>query len=284
MKTRAFDPIDPSTIDRSKEQVAVMFSGGTDSLLAGAIGAETFARVHLLTFHVSQMSNWERSRKAAQRLIDKYGPDKVAHRMIDNDGLFRKFYLSQYGRDLRKYGLYLNCTVCVSCGFAFRVRSIVYCHQYGCRFLWDGLQDEGASEHIYSVLGAERQRVVEDFCREYGIIKESPVYNISRTDHVLYEKGLLPERQTKLRALGDADMQNAVYSKQLERWHETQADCVGNVVGLTYLVGSFLPRHGHERNKELMLRYHHERMNIARDLLDRHFSGETIPYLEIPQN
>ncbi len=271
-----------STVDKSQEQVIVMFSGGTDSLLAGAIGAETFKRVHLVTYHVSQMSHWERSRKAAQMLIDRYGADKVVHRIIDNDGLFRYFYRSQYWRDLRKYGLYMNCTVCMSCGFAFRVRSLVYARKYGCRYLWDGLQDEGASEHLYPILDRHRQEVVEEFCREYGVIKESPVYDISRTDHVLYEKGITDRKQLKLRALGDMDMQNEEYMRQLNLWHETQADCTGNVVGLTYLVGAFLPRYGHERNMELGRSYHAERLQMARDILDRHFAGESIPFLEIP--
>jgi 7-cyano-7-deazaguanine synthase in queuosine biosynthesis len=274
--------IDEVGIDRSQEQVAVMFSGGTDSLLASAIGAETFKKVHLLTYHVSQMSNWERSRNAAQLLVDHYGADKVVHQIIDNDALFRKLYLGQYFRDLRKYGLYINCTVCMACGFAFRVRSVVYCRKHGCRYLWDGLQSEGAEEHLYPLLNPDRQQAVVDFCREYGVIKESPVYNISRTDHVLYEKGITTKKQLKLRALGDAGMEDEGYKGQLEQWHSTQADCTGNVVGLTYLVGAFLPRCGQERNLEFGLSYHEERMDIARDLLDRYFAGEPIPFLDIP--
>ena len=273
---------DPLSTGRSQEQVTVMFSGGTDSTLAAAIGAEMFKKVHLLTFHVSQMSNWERSRKAAQLLIDRYSPDKVIHRIIDNDALFRRLYLSQYLRDLREYGLYLNCMVCLACGLGFRVRSLVYCRKYGIHYLWDGLQSEGAPTHIYPILDASRQQVVTEFCRDYGVIKESPVYDISRTDHVLYEKGLAPEKQMKLRALGDADMDGEQYLGQLKRWHETQADCTGNVVGLIYLVGAFLPRYGYAGNQELGRRYHEERIQIARGLLDRYFAGEPIPFLDIP--
>lgn len=111
-------------IDRSQEQVTVMFSGGTDSMLAAAIGAETFKKVHLVTFHTSQMSHWERSRKGAQMLIDRYGADKVVHRIIDNDLLFRKLYLGNYFRDLKRYGLYLTCMVCPAYGLGFQVRSL----------------------------------------------------------------------------------------------------------------------------------------------------------------
>ena len=70
----------------------------------------------------------------------------------------------------------------------------------------DGLQNEGAEEHLYPLLNPDRQQAVVDFCREYGVIKESPVYDISRTDHVLYEKGITTKKQLKLRALGDAGM------------------------------------------------------------------------------
>lgn len=269
-------------IDRSQEQAAVMFSGGTDSTLAAAIGAETFKKVHLLTFHTSQMSHWERSRIGAQVLIGRYGADKVIHRIIDNDALFRKLHFSNYFMDLKKYGLYLTCLVCPACGVGFQVRSLVYCRKYGCRYLWDGLQSEGASEHIYPGLHPDIQGGITELYRDYDVIRESPVYHISRTDYALYEKGLTDRRGLKLRALLDVDMQTEGYKKQLKLWHRTQADCVGNVVGLMYLVSAFLPRYGHEANKELMGSYFAERIEMARGFLERYFAGEPMPFLDIP--
>jgi 7-cyano-7-deazaguanine synthase in queuosine biosynthesis len=266
-----------------QQEVAVMFSGGTDSMLAAAIGAETFRRVHLLTFHTSQMSHWDRSRIGAQVLREHYGRDKVVHRIIDNDALFRRLYLGNYLRDLRKYGLYLTCLVCPACGVGFHVRSLVYCREQGCRYVWDGLQSEGTDEHIYPGLHPGVQSRITEFCRDYGVIRESPVYDISRTDYVLYEKGLTDRRGLKLRALLDEDMQGSEYKEQLHLWHRTQADCVGNVVGLTYLVCAFLPRRGGEANSRLMGDYFAERIEMARVLLDRYFAGERLSYLEIPE-
>jgi 7-cyano-7-deazaguanine synthase in queuosine biosynthesis len=271
-------------IDRSQEQVAVMFSGGTDSTLAAAIAAETFKKVHLVSFHVSQMSNWERQRKGAQVLIDRYGANKVVHRMIDNDALFRELHLGHYFRDLKKYGLFLACLVCPACAVGMTTRVLVYCRQYGCRYVWDGVQSEGSSEHIYPILRRNIYVRITEFCRDYGVIHESPVYDISRTDHVLYEMGLTDRKQLKLRALGDADMQNEKYVNQLEEWHKTQADCVGNTLGLIYLVGAFLPRYGNERNEELSQSYFTERIEMARRFLDRYFAGEPVPFLDIPQD
>jgi 7-cyano-7-deazaguanine synthase in queuosine biosynthesis len=271
-------------IDRSQEQVAVMFSGGTDSMLAAATGAETFKKVHLVTFHTSQMSHWERSCIGAQALIDRYGTDKVVHRIIDNDALFRNLHFSNYFKDLKKYGLYLTCLVCPACGVGFQVRSLVYCRKYGCRYLWDGLQDEGASEHIYPGLHPDVQGRITELCRDHGVIRESPVYDISRTDYVLYEKGLTDRRGLKLRALLDADMKTEEYKEQLNLWHRTQADCTGNVVGLMYLIGAFLPRYGHEANKELMGSYFEERIEMGRAFLERHFAGEPVPFLDIPED
>jgi 7-cyano-7-deazaguanine synthase in queuosine biosynthesis len=271
-------------IDRSQEQVAVMFSGGTDSMLAAAMGAEAFKQVHLLTFRTSQMSNWERSCIGAKQLVDRYGAEKVIHRIIDNDSLFRTLHFSNYFQDLKKYRLYLNCLVCPACGVGFQVRSLVYCRTYGCRYLWDGLQDEGTDEHIYPGLLPEVQDRITDLCRDYGIIRESPVYNISRTDYVLYEKGLTDRRGLKLRALLDSDMQSAEYKEQLDLWHRTQADCIGNVVGLTYMVGAFLPRRGHEANRKMMGNYFAERIEMARGYLEEHFAGNLVPFLDIPED
>jgi len=269
-------------IDRSQEEVAVMFSGGTDSTLAAAMGAEVFKRVHLATFRTSQMSNVEKVRRGAQVLIDRYGADKMIHRIIDNDALFRKFYFSNYLRDLKKYGLYLTCLLCPACGIGFQVRSLVYCLKYGCRYLWDGLQSEGASEHPYAFLHPDIQGGIRELCRDYGVICESPVYDISRTDYVLYEKGLTNRRGLKLRALLDSNMQTEEYKKQKDLWHRTQADCTGNVVGLTYLLVAFLPRHGHEASRKLMGSYFAERIEMAQGFLDRYFAGEPVPFLGIP--
>lgn len=284
MKRTEGDAASEEKRDRSQEQVAVMFSGGTDSTLAAAIGAETFKRVHLLTFRTSQMSNWERSRTGAQVLIERYGVDKVIHRIIDNDALFRRLHFSNYRQDLKKYGLYLTCLVCPACGVGFQVRSLVYCRTHGCRYLWDGLQSEGAEEHIYPGLDPDIQGGITELCRDYGVIRESPVYDVSRTDYVLYEKGLTDRRGLKLRALLDSDMESAVYKEQLDQWHRTQADCTGNVVGLTYLVAAFLPRHGHQANKELMGSYFAERIEMARGYLERFFAGESMPFLDIPED
>ena len=278
------NPENSADMDRSQEQVAVMFSGGTDSMLAAAIGAETFKKVHLLTFHTSQMSNWERSRIGAQVLVDRYGPDKVIHRIIDNDALFRTLYLSNYRRDLKKYGLYLTCLVCPACGVGFQVRSLVYCSKHGCRYLWDGLQNEGASEHIYPGLNPDIQGGITELCRDYGVARESPVYNISRTDYVLYEKGLTDRKGLKLRALLDANMRSVEYREQLNQWHRTQPDCTGNVVGLMYLVCAFLPRYGHKANKKLMGSYFAERIEMARVFLERYFAGDPAPFLDIPHD
>lgn len=273
-----------SGTDKSQEQVAVMFSGGTDSMLAAAIGAETFKQVHLLTFRTSQMSHWERSCIGAQVLRDRYGADQVIHRIIDNDALFRKLYSSNYRKDLKKYSLYLTCLVCPACGVGFQVRSLVYCRKYGCQYLWDGLQSEGATEHLYPGLQPDIQQGITELCRDYGVIRESPVYDISRTDYVLYEKGLTDRRGLKLRALLDADMQSEGYKEQLNLWHRTQADCTGNVVGLMYLIGAFLPRRGHQANKELMESYFVERIEMARRFLERYFAGEPVPFLDISEN
>ena len=267
--------------NRQEEQVAVMFSGGTDSTLAAAMAAETFKKVHLLTFRTSQMAHAERSRLSSNNLIERYGADKIVHYIIDNDALFRKFYFSQYKRDLRKYGLYLNCLVCPACGVGFQVRSLLYCRTFGCRYIWDGLQSEGTKEHLYPGLQPEVQGILTDLYQDYDVIRESPVYDISRTDYVLYERGITDRRGLKLRALLDADLSDESYQEQLNRWHKTQADCTGNVVGLVYLVCAFLPKHGQAASTKLMTEYFAERVTMAREYLEIHFNQQPLPFLEI---
>jgi hypothetical protein len=245
------------------------------------MAAETFKKVHLLTFRTSQMAHPERSCLSSQNLIERFGADKIVHHIIDNDALFRKFYFSQYQRDLRKYGLYLTCLVCPACGVGFQVRSLVYCRAFECRYIWDGLQSEGTKEHLYPGLQPEVQGILTDLYSDYGVIRESPVYDISRTDYALYERGITDKRGLKLRALLDSDMSNANFKEQLDRWHKTQADCTGNVVGLLYLTCGFLPKHGQEASRRLMTDYFAERVAMARKYLDIHYNKEPLPFLEI---
>jgi hypothetical protein len=227
------------------------------------------------------MSHPERSRLSSKILIERYGVDKINHYIIDNDALFRKLYFSQYKRDLRKYSLFINCMVCPACGTGFQVRSLVYCRAFGCRFIWDGLQSEGTKEHIYPVLQPELQSIISGLYSDYGIVRESPVYDISRTDYELYDRGITDRRGLKLRALLDSDMGDASYKEQLDQWHKTQADCTGNVVGLIYLVGAFLPKYGQEANLRLMIDYYSERIAMAREYLDIHYNQHPLPFLEI---
>ena len=87
----------------SKGDVSVLFSGGSDSTLAAAVMCEQFDKVHLLTYFHPGLPFAERSKINAKRLAKRYGKDKIRHKLINFESIFKHLYYKTYLRDVQRY-------------------------------------------------------------------------------------------------------------------------------------------------------------------------------------
>ncbi|MDD5630336.1 MAG: hypothetical protein PHU21_14825, partial [Elusimicrobia bacterium] len=155
--------------------VCMMFSGGVDTTLAAArlLEEDASVRLHLLTFCNGFCVKVGSSRTHVLELQEKYGADRVVHRIVYVSEFFQRLRRPLPGL-IRKYGSTLVVDLC--CRLSFETAAVIYCLNNGIREVCDGTNiDQG-------VLFLERPdylRVVQSFFASQGIEFSSPVYAAS---------------------------------------------------------------------------------------------------------
>jgi hypothetical protein len=72
-------------MNTTKDEVSILFSGGSDSTLVAAMMCEQFEKVHLLTYFHSGIPFAEKSKINAERLANRFGKDKIILYNIENN-------------------------------------------------------------------------------------------------------------------------------------------------------------------------------------------------------
>jgi len=240
------------------EEVSVLFSGGSDSALAAALCCQRFRKVHLLTFHHSGMRHEGKSKINVERLQDKFGKDKIQHRLIDIEEPFRRLYSASYFRDLLHYGVFLAPATCNICQLAMHTQTILYSLENGIRFACDGYKREKA--HVYIVMAQEGQRLLTNLYKEYGISYFSPVYGKLRTDWELHDLGITPKRNIKF-----------PYEK-LD--YEAQHSCFHGILTNAYLLGYYYQLHDSPSRR--WIDYFSEKVEAARTYIQKHVDRNSV--------
>ena len=181
----------------NKNDVCVLFSGGTDSSLVSYRSSFEFDTVHLLTFTHSFHFDIEKSEIMYNFLNEKL-PGKFKHVLIDVDDMLLKIHKKNLFKNLVKYksiNLIFGCFACQAC---FHLNTIIYCLKNDIHHVRDGANTE------YGEYSPMQIKIVIDeidkLYTAYGIIHTSPVYHEHdhvRSDHQLFDLGIVPERNIK---------------------------------------------------------------------------------------
>ncbi len=180
---------------RTRKEVSILFSGGSDSTLVAALMCEKFEKVHLLTFFHSGILEATRSKVNVKRLENRFGKNRVIHKFFNIEQIFQTLYYAAYVRDFRKYGLFLVAAICNACQLAMHTATIIYNLNNNISFARDGYKRE--KEHIYAFMSEKGRKFIKMFYRKYKMEYDNPVYDIPRTDWVLFEMGITPKRDVK---------------------------------------------------------------------------------------
>lgn len=254
----------------NKEEVVVLYSGGSDSTLASALACMRFKKVHLLTCVTSMMYSLRKAKPNVTLLQERFGKDKVIHGFLNSNEIFETIYLSAYWRDIRRYGTYLSALVCAACSLSWHVTAIAYCLKNNINFTYDGERYEDPAiwaEQMKPVL--ER---VKKLYKDYGIRYENPVYNVDRTDHKLFELGLTRERNVKLEGFAHRDIAQPKHPHL--RWKATQTGCHGGIIGCLFLSCCFIPLWGQKANEKIAVKYYDEKIPFCRECIARALVGK----------
>ena len=222
---------------RATSPVLVMFSGGSDSTLTASLLSEGHTVVHLVTYSHQAMWFDDKSRHSVAHLRKAHGEHKFVHESINIKDLMGKIFFRPLPDDLRRYGTYALPRCCGSCKLAMHVRSILYCHEHGIRYAADGSNAELSELFPEQMVPVLRQ--YRDLYARYGIQYENPVFEVARSDHRLYERGVTPKRDYKT--------EHVVYSNQ--------HSCVAGLMLYGYTLAVGVPILGRSADKEAATAY-----------------------------
>jgi hypothetical protein len=184
--------------------IAILFSGGSDSTLAAVLAAERFKRVYLITYSHPFMFFHDKVRINARNLKNAFPDNEFLEYHGQITSLFRHLYFSNFLKYLRTHRTMMVSWICGACKIAMHLKTIQFCKTNGISHVWCGAHEESSA-----IFPAQMEPVIEDTKRLYagsGIVYESPVYRLGRTDHVLRDRGILDQ--------GDIKDQHLIYSTQ----------------------------------------------------------------------
>ncbi len=200
-----------------KNEVAVMFSGGIDSLLAAVLLLQTYDKVHLITFDKGYLEFGVKNNiPNVDRLKAKFGADRVHHEIIDLKKVVKRIAYKKLRKDRKKYNL--ETRWCVGCRLGMNTGGLLYALEHALVGYADGSNREqipseanltGTAENYPSIVNRNKK-----FAAEYGVHFLTPTY----------EYGSREERRLKLGDLGfDIDFLSLDTTKKLSGLMTKQA-------------------------------------------------------------
>jgi hypothetical protein len=192
-----------------KNEVAVMFSGGIDSLLASVVLLEKYDKVHLITFDKGYLEFGVKNNVPnVERLKATYGEERIGHEVVEIKDIVKRISVSKVLKDRKKYNI--ETRWCVGCRVSMQTGGMVYALEHDLVGYADGSNREqvpseanltGTAENYPSIVNRTKA-----FAMEYAVHFITPTY----------EYGSRENRRTKLKDLGfDIDFLSMDHSKKI---------------------------------------------------------------------
>ena len=106
------------------KEIAVLYSGGTDSTCAAVLMLEQFECLHLLTYERFGLFHTENIGTNVKALREKFGEQRIKHIFINIDKLFKEVSYAKYWQTLINFG-FLMLTTCGLCKLAMHIRTVI---------------------------------------------------------------------------------------------------------------------------------------------------------------
>ena len=270
--------------DDRLDACVVLYSGGTDSTCAAAIGAERYRSVHLLTFEERATRNSPIPSANVERLRSRFSSTDFHLIHISTDRLVRRLSYENYLKNVVNHGFFVLSTPGFS-SLSWHLRTVQYCLQNHIHTVYDGMTRE--LTHLPGHMPAFRDQVTALY-QKHGLTFSSPVLDwdvpqnqqlIDRlvvdrhgfaltpnenstgrtTGRYLYEHGVLPR----------PDVKGSLFDQQM------QHDCYPFVVFNMFVFWSFLFRHSEEQYAERIEALFRDKIAEASPWLDQALSGNS---------
>jgi len=158
-------------------EIALMYSGGSDSTLTAHRLAGICDRVHLITYRSFGIILARQSEMHYRQLCARFGPARFVRVHIDNRWLHRRLVRTLSTDYVRYCAGTAPGVICLACKLAMHVRTLIYCLEHGLPEAADGATRAQADhpECMPDVLNALRRMYAD-----HGVRFTSPIYDVDR--------------------------------------------------------------------------------------------------------
>ena len=162
-----------------KNEVAVMFSGGIDSLLASVLLQQKYDKVHLITFDKGYLEfGVKNNQPNVDRLKATYGADRITHEVVDLKDVVKRIAVKKIFKDRKKYNM--ETRWCVGCRMGMNTGGLLYALEHDLIGYADGSNREqvpsdanltGTAENYPSIVNRHK-----NFAMDYAVHFITPTY------------------------------------------------------------------------------------------------------------
>jgi len=179
-----------------KNEAAILFSGGIDSLLTTVLLMDRFEKVHLITFDKGYLEfGLKNNLSNIEKLRGIYG-DAINHEIIKIKNILDKISVKTLRADYKNYGMEI--AWCVACRMSMNIAGLIYALENSLSGFADGSNKE-------QVPGKENLvATAENFPGVVARLKEFSSYYYVDFLTPAYESGSREERRQKLKEMGFA--------------------------------------------------------------------------------
>ncbi|MBM3294677.1 MAG: hypothetical protein FJY82_09145 [Candidatus Aminicenantes bacterium] len=255
-----------------KNDVAVMFSGGIDSLLAAVLLLQKYDRVHLITFDKGYLEfGVKNNLPNVERLRAAFGDNRVRHEIIDLKNVVKRIAVKTFFKDRKKYNA--ETRWCVGCRVGMNTGGLLYALEHDLLGYADGSNREQVPSPENLTGTAENYPSIVN--RTKALAAEYAVHFLTPT----YEYGSREDRRRRLSELGfDIDFLSFDHSKKIsgmmtkEVVKRSQPMCFSG--WLIHWKRNLLGRPV-EQNEEMTVEYvSRKQAGVVRDVIRDHFADK----------
>lgn len=257
-----------------KNEAAVLFSGGIDSLTSALSLSLSYNRIHLLTFHNGYLEfGLENTKKNSRRLKDYLGPGRINHVFLSTKSIFNRISVHDLMHNRSDYGMEISW--CVACRTSMNVAGLIYVLENRLAAFADGSNRAQIPRPGYITGTPENYPLVVDqmkaFAAEYGIDFLTPNYDLgTREDRRkrLSEMGFFIDFLSKDKGKGISSIFHSDF------FHRSQPVCLSG--WLVHWRRNLLAKPEHTSQAETLRFVQEKQSAVIKEIISDYFQKKNI--------
>ncbi len=267
------------------EEIAVLYSGGTDSTCAAALMLREFDRVRLLTYRRFGLFSINNIKKNVTLLKEKFGKNKITHTVIKFDMLFKYLSYSNYFHYLKRYNFFLLST-CGLCKLSMHIRTLIYCLENNIKYVCDG-STRYSGNNYYPAQMTKVLDEIKAMYKQYNIEFLTPVYDFDEPDNIEWfdKLGLRKIRILNLnngqgrvnKTAGEVLFDMKIFSQKNVKGtifdKKMQARCFQLILFNLFLYWYYLPIYGEQKYIDTAHKFFKEKIKDSNSFVEKYLEN-----------